>query len=248
MSGPERVRVGKDSGNNPCEEFMKSYAPVLTLVVVAALGAVLFVANSLSAPAAQPVAGPAASAVAASSAPVEPAVPPPPPPPPPPVVVEKVFAGRSSGNEVTVAVAVKDGRAVAYVCDGKKVEAWLEGTLVGDQLSLRGAQDATLTGTVTEASALGSVAVGGKQWPYAAQGVQAPAGIYEGRASVRGVATRIGWVVEGDGKVTGNARAAGSPEPTPAPPLDPAAPGAVSLEGVPVSVTAVGGDFAALNR
>jgi hypothetical protein len=241
--------VGEHSGDNLCEETMKSSAPVLTLVVVAALAAVLFVANSLSAPAAQTVAAPAP---AASSAPAEPAVPPPPPPPPPTpppaVVVEKVFAGRSSGNEVTVAVAVKDGRAVAYVCDGKKIEAWLEGTLVGDQLSLRGAQEATLTGTVTEAAALGSVAVGGKQWPYAAQGVQAPAGIYEGRASVRGVATRIGWVVEGDGRVTGNARAAGSPEPTPAPPLDPAAPGTVSLQGVPVSVTKVGGDFAALNR
>jgi hypothetical protein len=240
--------VGEHSGDNLCEETMKSYAPVLTLVVVAALAAVLFVANSLSAPAAQTVAAPAP---AASSAPAEPAVPPPPPPPPTPppaVVVEKVFAGRSSGNEVTVAVAVKDGRAVAYVCDGKKIEAWLEGTLVGDQLSLRGAQEATLTGTVTEAAALGSVAVGGKQWPYAAQGVQAPAGIYEGRASVRGVATRIGWVVEGDGRVTANARAAGSPEPTPAPPLDPAAPGTVSLQGVPVSVTTVDGDFAALNR
>jgi hypothetical protein len=241
--------VGEHSGDNLCEETMKSSAPVLTLVVVAALAAVLFVANSLSAPAAQTVAAPAP---AASSVPAEPAVPPPPPPPPPTpppaVVVEKVFAGRSSGNEVTVAVAVKDGRAVAYVCDGTKIEAWLEGTLVGDQLSLRGAQEATLTGTVTEAAALGSVAVGGKQWPYAAQGVQAPAGIYEGRASVRGVATRIGWVVEGDGRVTGNARAAGSPEPTPAPPLDPAAPGTVSLQGVPVSVTTVGGDFAALNR
>jgi hypothetical protein len=226
---------------------MKSYAPLLTLVVVAALGAVLFVANSLAEPVTQTVAAPAP---AASSAPAEPAAPPPPPEPtpPPPIVVEKVFAGRSSGNEVTVAVAVKDGRAVAYVCDGKKIEAWLEGTLVGDQLALRGAKDATITGTVTEAATLGSVSVGGKQWPYAAQGVQAPAGIYEGRTSVRGVATRIGWIVEGNGRVTGGARAAGSPEPAPAPPFDPAAPGTVSVEGVPVSVTAVGGDFAALVR
>jgi hypothetical protein len=239
---------------------MKRYAPVLTLVVVVLLGAVLFVVNTLSDPAQKVAAAsspaatiPSGADPAPAGAPVEPAPPPPVPPPPAPqpaapAVAEKAFAGRSSGNEVTVAVAVKDGRAVAYVCDGKKIEAWLEGTLVGDQLSLRGAQDATLTGTVTEAAALGSVAVGGKQWPYAAQGVQAPAGIYEGRASVRGVATRIGWVVEGDGRVTGNARAAGSPEPTPAPPLDPAAPGAVSFEGVPVSVTTVGGDFAALNR
>ena len=78
--------------------------------------------------------------------------------------------------------------------------------------------------------------------------MQAPAGIYEGRASVRGVATRIGWIVEGDGQVTGNARPAGSPEPQPAPAFDPAAPDAVTLDGVPVSVTAVGGDFAAPSR
>src|SRR3954447_12065016 len=114
MSGPDRARVGEHSGDNPCEETMKSYAPVLTLVVVAALGAVLFVANSLSAPAPQPVAAPAPAASSAPpaapaappapparGAPAEPAFPPPPPPPPPPVVVEKVSAGRSSGNEVT---------------------------------------------------------------------------------------------------------------------------------------------------
>jgi xanthosine utilization system XapX-like protein len=224
---------------------MKRYAPVLTLLAVATLGGVLFAVNALSEPAPPTV---AAAAPAASSAPVEPVPPPPPPEPAPPVVAERAFAGRSSGNEVTVAVAVKDGRAVAYVCDGKKVEAWLEGTLVGDQLSLTGARDATLTGTVTEAAALGSVSVGGKQWPYAAQGVQAPAGLYEGRVSVNGVTTRIGWVVEGDGRVTGNARPAGSPEPVPAPPLDPTAPGAVTLDGAQVSVIVVGGDLAGPSR
>ena len=225
---------------------MKWYAPLLTLVVVAALGAVLFVANSLAEPVTQTVdrAGPGGEQrPGRTSCPAA---------APEPAPHRRSWSRRSSpgdlGNEVTVAVAVKDGRAVAYVCDGKKIEAWLEGTLVGDQLALRGAKDATITGTVTEAATLGSVSVGGKQWPYAAQGVQAPAGIYEGRASVRGVATRIGWIVEGSGRVTGGARAAGSPEPAPAPPFDPAAPGTASLEGVPVSVTAVGGDFAALVR
>ncbi len=228
---------------------MKRYAPILTLVVVAALGAVLLVVNSLAAPVPQ---GVAAAVPAASDATVEPAPPPPPPAqepaPAPPVVAEKAFAGRSSGNEVTVAVAVKDGRAVAYVCDGKKIEAWLEGTLVGDELSLTGSKEATITGTVTEAAALGSVSIAGKQWPYAAKGVQAPAGIYEGRADVRGVAARIGWIVEDDGKVTGAASVAGRAEPQAAPSFDPTAPNSVSFEGVPVSVTAVGGDFAALGR
>jgi hypothetical protein len=227
---------------------MKRFAPILTLLVVAALGAVLLVVNSLSAPAAPNL---AAAASAPSSVAVEPAAPPPPEPSPtpaPPIVAEKAYTGRSSGNEVAVAIAVKDGRAVAYVCDGKKIEAWLEGTLVGDQLSLTGAKDATITGTVTDAAALGSVAVGGKQWPYAAKGVQAPAGLYQGRASVRGVAARIGWIVENDGRVTGNTALAGSPEPQAAPSFDPAAPGAVSFQGAPVAVTEVGGDFAALSR
>jgi hypothetical protein len=228
---------------------MKRFAPILTLLAVAALGAVLLVANSLSAPGAQNL---AATTPAPSSAAVEPAAPPPPPEPTPtpapPAVAEKAYTGRSSGNEVAVAIAVKDGRAVAYVCDGKKIEAWLEGTLVGDQLSLTGAKGATISGSVTDVAALGSVAVGGKQWPYAAKGVQAPAGLYEGRASVRGVTARIGWIVEGDGRVTGNAQLAGRPEPQAAPAFDPGAPGAVSFEGVPVAVTEVGGDFAALSR
>jgi hypothetical protein len=151
---------------------MKSYAPVLTLVVVAALAAVLFVANSLSAPAAQTVAAPAP---AASSAPAEPAVPPPPPPPPPPptpppaVVVEKVFAGRSSGNEVTVAVAVKDGRAVAYVCDGKKIEAWLQGTAENGVVELTGRKGARLSGTLTGDAVEGTVVLAGHpEWTFSA--------------------------------------------------------------------------------
>jgi len=228
---------------------MKRYAPILTLLVVAALGAVLLVVNAFSAPGANVAATtPVASSAAVEPAPVAEPVPPPPPPtpaPPPPVVAEKAYAGRSSGNEVTVAVAVKDGRAVAYVCDGKQIEAWLEGSLVGDQLSLTGTKDptATITGTVTDAAALGSVAVGGKQWPYAAKGVEAPGGIYEGRANVRGVATRIGWIVEGDGQITGAARPAGAAQPQPAPAFDPAAPDAVTLDGVEVAVSAVGGDF-----
>jgi hypothetical protein len=48
-----------------------------------------------------------------------------------PAVAEKAYTGRSASDEVTVAIAVKDGKAVAYVCDGDNVEAWLKGTLTG---------------------------------------------------------------------------------------------------------------------
>lgn len=218
---------------------MKRYAPLLTLVAVAVLGVALLVVNSLSNPAGrQDVAAAAPTTTAAPPRPTvaEPTV-------EPPAIAEQAYTGRSSGNEVTVAVAVKDGRAVAYVCDGERIEAWLEGTLEGDRLSLQGADGAGITGTVDDAKALGTVAVAGRQWPYAAKAVQAPAGLYEGRANIDGVAVRIGWVVEDDDgelTVTGVAETA-SGVTSPAPPLNPSEPDDVEINGVVVTVDEIGG-------
>jgi hypothetical protein len=92
---------------------------------------------------------------------------------------------------------------------------------------------------VTEAATLGTVTVGGKDLPFSAEGVASPAGLYEGRAAVRGVLTRIGWIVDDDGKVTGVANAGGTRRPAPA--LNPANPGATKIDGVPVTVTALDG-------
>jgi hypothetical protein len=241
---------------------MKSYAPLVTLAAVVALGAGFLVANTMSqrdatdtstaalvdptagdtapstvvdlgrlAPQAAPEAAPKAGSDAAAA----------------PAVAEKAYAGWTSGRELSVAIAVKDGRAVGYVCDGAATEAWLEGVLSGDQLSLTSKDGATtITGTANEASSAGTVTAGGQEWSFEAEGVAAPAGLYEGRADVRGVATRVGWVVTGDGEVTGVASAAG--ERRPAPVLDPARPGAVVLDGVPVEVTALDGGSAVIRR
>ncbi|QJY44410.1 hypothetical protein [Pseudonocardia broussonetiae] len=213
---------------------MTRYAPLLTLGAVAALGGALLAVDVLSDPGQAPPPAPAAAAAPAAAPAAEPVA----VVPDPPAVAESVWAGRSSGNEVTVAIAVKDGRAVAYVCDGEQVEAWLEGTLTGSALALEGADGAVLTGTVDATAALGSVTAGGGTWPFAAKVVQAPDGLYDGRANVDGVATRIGWISV-DGTVTGGARAAG--EVVDAPALDPSAPDAVVLDGAPVTVTVVDG-------
>jgi hypothetical protein len=219
---------------------MKRSGPLLTLVTVAVLGAVLFIANSVGNPA-NTSTNPAASVTAAPpAAQPAPATPAPPPAAAQPAVKEEVFAGWSAGKEVSVAIAVKDGRAVAYVCDGKKVESWLEGSVKGDQISLKGKNDASITGTVSTADSSGTVAVAGKQWNYAAKAVEKPAGLYEGRADVRGVATRIGWIVQADGTQTGIRSAAGA-EPQAAPVLDPANAGGVIVDGVPVTVTSITG-------
>jgi len=224
---------------------MKKYAPLATLVAVVLLGGGLLVANMLSNPANQATtaAAPAAAppSVPAAAAPSEwaAAATPEPAPPAAPAVAEKAFTGRSSGNEVTVAIAVKDGKAVAYACDGKKIEAWLEGTLAGDTLSLTG-KTSSITATMDEKATFGMVTVDGKEWPFSAKGVASPAGLYEGRGNVDGVAARVGWIVEENGQVTGVLLANGTREP--APPLDPADPGATTIDGTPVAVTAIAGD------
>jgi hypothetical protein len=232
------------------------FAPLITLGTVAVLGGALLLINTTvlgppavtagAAVAAPPVAAagavpgsaPESAAAAPDAAPD--AAQPVPPAAAAPAVVEAAYTGRSAGNEVTVALAVKDGRAVAYVCDGKKVEAWYEGTLTGADLQLDAADGKQgITATVTEAATLGTVTVGGKDLPFAAEGVASPAGLYEGRTAVRGVLTRIGWIVDDDGKVTGVANAGGTRRP--APPLNPANPGATKIDGVPVTVTALDG-------
>jgi hypothetical protein len=233
---------------------MKKYAPLATLVAVVLLGGGLLVANMLSNPANQATtaAAPAATVAAAPSewaaaATPEPAPVPAPEPAPPaaPAVAEKAFTGRSSGNEVTVAIAVKDGKAVAYACDGKKIEAWLEGTLTGDTLSLSG-KTSSITATMDEKATLGMITVDGKEWPFSAKGVVSPAGLYEGRGTLAGVATRVGWIVDDKGNVTGVQSGNGTREP--APPLDPANPGATTIDGTPVAVTAIAGDATVVSK
>jgi hypothetical protein len=221
---------------------MKKYAPLATLVAVVLLGAGLLVVNMISNPTKETTTAAPAGVASAAAAPSEPAVAAPAPAAPAPAapaVAEKAYTGRSSGNEVTVAIAVKNGKAVAYACDGKKIEAWLEGTVTGDTLSLSG-KTSNLTGTLDDKATFGTITVDGKEWPFSAKGVSSPAGLYEGRGTLAGVATRVGWIVEDNGNVTGVKSANGTREP--APPLNPADPGATSIDGTPVTVTALAGD------
>jgi hypothetical protein len=229
------------------------FAPLITLGTVAVLGGGLLLVNTtvvgppaVTAGAATP-APPAAAAQVVPDAAAPDAAAPEAAAPAPPAVAEAAFTGRSAGNEVTVAVAVKDGRAVAYVCDGKKVEAWYEGTLAGERLELSAAGGKPgITATVTDSATLGTVTVGDEELPFAAKAVDAPAGLYEGRASVDGVLTRIGWIVDEDGDVTGVANSGGTRRP--APDLNPASRSAGRIDGVPVTVTALDGSGPVIGR
>ena len=221
---------------------MRRFAPLLTLLAVAVLGGALLTLNVVNSPA-NSTGTPSAAAASQPAVAAAPPLATPPAtnaPPAAPAVAEKAYAGRSAGNEVTVAIAVKDGRAVGYVCDGKKIEAWLEGTLSGSDLALKSKDGkSTIDATADDKQSFGTVAVSGKEWPFAAKAASSPAGLYEGRAQVRGVLNRIGWIRLQDGSQTGvwNRGA----DKVAAPVLDPARPDAVVVDGVPVTVRTIGG-------
>jgi hypothetical protein len=232
------------------------YAPLITLGTVAALAGGLLLVNNVNTTVGGPPVPAAGSAVAAppaaqpdlgqAAAPAEPGSPAA-PPAAPALPAEAAYTGRSAGNEVTVAIAVKDGRAVGYVCDGEEIEAWLEGTVTGSDLNLSGADGGNvLTATATDKAVLGTVTVAGEERPFAAEGVAAPAGLYEGSATVRGALTRIGWIVDDEGGVTGVANSRGTRRPAPA--LDPADPTAAMIDGVPVTVTPLDGGDRVIGR
>jgi len=77
-------------------------------------------------------------------------------PPPPatttaPATAAKVtYAGSTVGGQASIAIAVADGHAVAYLCDGQRAEAWLQGTANDGKLNLAGTGGASLTGTEKE--------------------------------------------------------------------------------------------------
>jgi hypothetical protein len=134
-----------------------------------------------------------------------------------PAAVQTVYAGRTGGGEATVAVAVNGDRAAAYLCDGSSVESWLQGSVTGDQVVLTGRDTAALIGTVSGAALSGTVVTStGQAWLFSADEARPPAGIYEARTTIDGLATRIGWVVLPDGTQVGIQNVDGDRSPAPA--------------------------------
>lgn len=213
--------------------------PLLTIVAVLAVGLIVLLVNigqgGRETGAAADTAGAATETQAAATEPPRATT-----AAPEPVVSGGVYAGRTAGRELTIAIAVSGERAVGYACDGKKIEAWLEGTLTGDQLSLNAKDGTTAQGTVSAGEVAGTLTADGETYQFTADSAAPPSGLYEGRADVRGVAARIGWIVLPDGTQVGIASVGGDREPAPALDLsEPITP--VTLDGALVTVTPITG-------
>jgi hypothetical protein len=134
-------------------------------------------------------------------------------------VVEKVrrtYAARVKGGGPLVAISVRDGVGIAYLCDGDKLEEWLKGKAADGRLTLTGEDDAKLTATFNATRAKGSVTVGDETYEFTAPTVKKPSGLYKATAEVRGAKVEGNWIVLPDGTtqegmVTTNGVATGAP-------------------------------------
>jgi serine/threonine-protein kinase len=222
---------------------MKIKGPFVTLLGGLAVAGVLFglsvAATNRSTP---PPPTTAAGTGTVSSAPAStaPAAPPSTPASAPiaPPAVPVTFAGRVAGGAASIAIAVREGRAVAYVCDGKSLESWLQGPATAGQMSLTGTRQAGLTATYDGAWATGTVTVAGKAYTFRVESVQAPSGLYRASANVRNAQVVGGWIVKG-GETVGMVTPSGGTGDT-APPIDTAT-GNVTIDGTTITAGRVDG-------
>ena len=103
----------------------------------------------------------------------------------------------------TLALSIKDGKAIAYFCDGKKIEAWLKGAVQDGRLDLTGKNGAALTGTVDKNHAQGKITVGSRTANFDIDAVTKPSGLYRAATNVRGAKIVGGWIVLKDGTQVG---------------------------------------------
>lgn len=194
------------------------FSPVLTLASGLLFAAGLFAAGSVAvssrvptAASAAPSTSPAPGIVSGPSAAPEPSS-------PPLVKVNAVWAGEVDGGGASIAISVKDGVAVAYLCDGKKAEIWLQGTAENGKLSLVSANGAALAGTFGGGVAKGTITGSGQSWSFSIKAVAPPSGLYRSTENVRNARVVCGWIRLANGQTVGICNTDGRPEA--APPLD----------------------------
>lgn len=212
--------------------------PLVTLGVAALVAATLVGINAAAAgerddPDDKPTALPSVT-VSESSTPSSP------PPTKDPVANLRVtLAGRVEDGAGTLAIAIRDGTAIAYICDGNRVESWLQGTAKSGQLSLEGKDGSRIAGTFDANSAEGDVTVAGDTHAFTVKKVKKPSGLYRTAARVRGAQVEGSWIVLADGTQVGVLSREGVP--APAPPLDVSG-GTVTIDGSTLGTTAIDAD------
>jgi hypothetical protein len=147
------------------------------------------------------------------------------------------YVGYVDGGGATVAVIVTGDEAIAYICDGNAVEAWLDGSAADDQLDLTG-ERGSLSGDFDEQQATGEATADNETWTFTIDAVDPPDGLYRFADTIAGGAEVVGgWIVLPDGSQVGAVNMDG--ETQPAPPLDVES-GQVTIDGTVVEPERLG--------
>ena len=207
---------------------MKRNGPLITLLVGIGVAAVLFLlslqatrtSNAAERPPAVAAGLPASASTEPAGAGAAPAATPITPKPDarvPSTVDKQPLAQAAIANGTwagylklgTLALSIKDGKAIAYFCDGRKAEAWMKGTVQNGRLDLTGKNGAAMAGTIDKNRAKGKVTVGGRPSTFNVEAVSKPSGLYRLAADVRGAKIVAGWIVLKDGSQVGLATVGG---------------------------------------
>ncbi|MBB2943578.1 serine/threonine-protein kinase [Actinoplanes lutulentus] len=146
------------------------------------------------------------------------------------------LAGKVEDGAGTLAISIRDGRAIAYICDGQRVESWLQGTAKAGKLALKGKDGSTITGTFDADSAEGDVTVAGDTHAFEVGKVKKGSGLYRTAARVRGAEVEGSWIVLDDGSQVGVLSRDGVPGPAPS--LDVTG-GTVTIDGSTLGTTSI---------
>ncbi|GAA4244280.1 hypothetical protein [Dactylosporangium darangshiense] len=189
---------------------MKFKAPIITLGAGLAVAGVLYAMNvdlsndvARNKTAATPTTA-AASQAASAASPAAPRTSAPPPGDGTGNAAQQgtvTYAGAVDGGAASLGIVVNNGKAIAYVCDGKSAEAWLDGSMTNGEARLQSAKG-TLTGTYANGQLKGTVTAGTKTWTFTVKVVAPPSGLYRSQASLR-KKLDASWVVLPDGKQVG---------------------------------------------
>jgi len=152
-----------------------------------------------------------------------------PPKPSPSAPGNADYAGRTDDDSSAVAVSLRDGKAIAYFCDGRDQESWLKGDVKADgSMRLTSKQGGVLNGELKGSRISGTVDMGQQEYGFTADKALKPSGLYRATESVRGAEIDGGWIVLPDGQQVGILKRDGTP--SAAPRIDPET-GAVTVDG-----------------
>jgi hypothetical protein len=159
------------------------------------------------------------------------------------------YVAQVKGGGAAVAISVHGDKAVAYICNGHAVAAWLRGSAVGGTLNLTGKNGARLSLDYRKSYAAGSITADGTRYAFSAplvhrvSSVLRPPGLYEATRVVHGVMIKAGWIVLPNGSQIGSVEyfPGSSVPPTAQAPVLDLATGTAQYDGVTLVASLISG-------